>query len=222
MPIPAARASRVERKWTSLPSMRISPASPAWTPAMIFISVLFPAPFSPATPWIEPGRSAKSTPRNAWTPPNALVTPLSSRRGGAICLPSGSDQELLLHPDHAVGVGLGDDGAVGDDVLRDAARAGLLAVHDRVDARDDRAAMDAAGGVAHRRVHRAVLHRLDRRRHRVDAADLDLGAPLGLHDLGSGERHIVVMEERGVDLGVFRQQRFPDARHLGDIPVAGL
>src|SRR5277367_4791962 len=180
MPIPAARASRVERKWTGLPSMRISPASPACTPAMIFISVLFPAPFSPATPWIEPGRSAKSTPRNARTPPNALVTPVSSRRGGAICLRSGSDQELFLHPDHAVGVG-------------------LLAVHDRVDARDDRAAMDAAGGVAHRRVHRAVLHRLDRRRHRVDASDLGLGAPLGLHDLGSRERHIVVMEEGCVD-----------------------
>src|ERR1700677_4213586 len=135
MPIPAARASRVERKWTSLPSIRISPTSPAWTPAMIFISVLLPAPFSPATPWIEPGRSAKSTPRNAWTPPNALVTPVSSKRGGAIFRPSlegvrpspresagrgeetrGSDQELLLHPEHAVGVGLGDDGAVGDDV----------------------------------------------------------------------------------------------------------
>src|SRR5271156_912644 len=129
MPIPAARASRVERKWTSLPSIRISPASPAWTPAMIFISVLFPAPFSPATPWIEPGRSAKSTPRNAWTPPNALVTPVSSRRGAAISARSASDQELLLHPDHAVGVGLGDDGAVGDDVLRGAAPAGLFPLH---------------------------------------------------------------------------------------------
>src|SRR5271154_2107673 len=148
MPIPAARASRVERKWTRSPSIRISPASPAWTPAMIFISVLLPAPFSPATPWIEPGRSAKSTPRNAWTPPNALVTPVSSRRGGAISQRSRSDQELLLHPRHAVGVVLGDDRTVGDDVLRNAARPRLLAVHHSVDAGDDRAAMDAAGGVA--------------------------------------------------------------------------
>src|SRR5277367_2577531 len=115
MPIPAARASRVERKWTGLPSMRISPASPACTPAMIFINVLLPAPFSPARPWIEPGRSAKSTPRNAWTPPNALVTPVSSRRGGAISRDAGSDEELFLHPSHAVRVGLGDHRAIGDD-----------------------------------------------------------------------------------------------------------
>src|SRR5271156_1165683 len=137
---------------------------------MIFISVLFPAPFSPATPWIEPGRSAKSTPRKAWTPPNALVTPVSSRRGGAICLRSGSDQELLLHPSHAVGVGLGDDGAVGDNVLRYAALPRLLSIDHGGYARDDRAAMDAAGGIAHRRIHRPVLNGLDRGGHRVDAA----------------------------------------------------
>ena len=37
---------------------------------MIFISVLLPAPFSPARPWISPTCSEKSTPRSACTPPN--------------------------------------------------------------------------------------------------------------------------------------------------------
>ena len=35
------------------------------TPAMIFISVDLPAPFSPTNPWISPGNSAKSTSRSA-------------------------------------------------------------------------------------------------------------------------------------------------------------
>jgi hypothetical protein len=30
------------------------------------------------------------------------------------------DEELLLHPEHAVGIRLGDDRTVGDDMLRDA------------------------------------------------------------------------------------------------------
>ena len=54
-----------------------------------------------------------------------------------------SDQELFFHPEHAVGIVLGDDGPVGDDVLRDV-RSGLGAVDHRRDARDNGAAMDAA------------------------------------------------------------------------------
>ena len=34
------------------------------------------------------GGSAKSTPRNAWTPPNALEMPVSSSRAGAIAASS--------------------------------------------------------------------------------------------------------------------------------------
>ena len=48
------------------------------TPAMIFISVDLPAPFSPTRPWISPARSAKSTSRSAATPPNDLEMPACS------------------------------------------------------------------------------------------------------------------------------------------------
>src|ERR1700739_91709 len=146
MPIPASRASRAERKCCSRPSIRRLPRSAACTPAMIFMSVLLPAPFSPTRPWISPGESAKSTPRSASTPPKVLPIPCSSRMGEKLVGMAGSDQEVILHPLHAGRVGLGHDGAVGDDVLRNAL-VGLLAGHDRGDARDDRTAMDAAGGI---------------------------------------------------------------------------
>src|SRR5579872_3364847 len=220
MPMPAASASRVERKWTALPSTRMVPESAPWTPAMIFIIVLLPAPFSPARPWIWPAFSAKSTPRSAWTPPNDFDTPVSSSSAISGFEP-GSDEELILHPQHAVGVGLGDDRTVGDDVLRDVL-AGLRAMHDRLEAGDDRPAMDAARRVANGRVHLPGLHRLDRRRHRVATTDLDAGAALGLHHLVGGERHVVVVEVGGVDLGIFGQERLPDARDLGDVPVGRL
>ena len=102
----------------------------ACTPAMIFISVHLPAPFSPTSPWISPARSAKSTSRSAVTPPNDLARcrrSASQRAARRHRATRRSDQEVLLHPQHAGRVGLGDDRAVGDDVLRDAARAGLLA-----------------------------------------------------------------------------------------------
>src|SRR5277367_5660965 len=117
MPMPAESASREERKWTSFPSTRIVPESAPWTPAMIFIIVLLPAPFSPASPWIWPASRVKSTPRSAWTPPNDFETPVSSSSAMARGRRRRSDQELLLHPQHPVGVGLGDDRPVGDDVL---------------------------------------------------------------------------------------------------------
>src|SRR3954471_9017701 len=121
MAMPAARASRTERKWTSRPSSRKRPEKPVCTPAMIFISVLFPAPFSPTRPWISPGRSVKSTPRNAATPPNDLVMSCNSRRGWRLSdMGATSDQEVILHPLHTGCVRLGDDGTVGDDVLGDA------------------------------------------------------------------------------------------------------
>ena len=62
-----------------------------------------------------------------------------------------SDQEVLLHPHHAGRVGLGDHRAVDDDVLRDPARPGLLADTTAATPAIDRAAMDAAGRVAHGR-----------------------------------------------------------------------
>src|SRR5581483_5965502 len=145
MAIPAACASRADRKRVSAPSSRKRPENSGCTPAMIFISVLLPAPFSPTRPWISPGRSAKSTPRSASTPPKVLPIPLSSRRGRSGM--AGSDQEMILHPLHASRIGLGHDRAIGHHALGNALTA-LFAADDGSDARDDRAAMDAAGGVA--------------------------------------------------------------------------
>src|SRR5579885_3098547 len=159
MPMPASRASRAERKRRSCPSSLRLPRSAGCTPAMIFISVLLPAPFSPTSPWISPRASVKSTPRNASTPPKDLeIWPRSGTGGGEAAPPPASglgcsrattpasDQVVALHPQHARRVGLGDHRPVGDDILGDAALACLLAVDQRRYARQDRAAVDAAGG----------------------------------------------------------------------------
>src|SRR6185437_13491016 len=200
--MPAACASRADRKCVSLPSSRKRPENSGCTPAMIFISVLLPAPFSPTRPWISPGRSAKSTPRSASTPPKVLPIPFSSRRGEVPSGMAGSDQEVILHPLHAGCVGLGHDGTIGDHVLRNALT-GLLAGNDRGDAGNDRAAMDAAGGIADSCEHTAFAYRLDRRRHGIDSTDQDVGPVMRFHDVVGGERHVVIVEEGRVDLRVF-------------------
>ncbi|MHC2371955.1 hypothetical protein ACVIQT_006603 [Bradyrhizobium diazoefficiens] len=69
---------------------------------------------------------------------------------------------------------------------------------------------------------RPSLTALDCRRHRVDAADQDVGAAPRLHDVGSGQRHVVIVEERRVDLRIFRQIGFPEARGLRDVPIGRL
>src|SRR5262245_54928919 len=129
MAMPAARASRTERNRVWCPSIRKRPENSGCTPAMIFISVLLPAPFSPTRPWISPGKSRKSTPRKASTPPKALVISCSSRMDERPCGMIGSDQEMVLHPLHAGGVGLGHDRTIGHDTLGDALAA-LLAGND--------------------------------------------------------------------------------------------
>src|SRR5258708_9327690 len=152
MAMPAARASRAERKRVSRPSSRNRPENSGCTPAMIFISVLLPAPFSPTRPWISPADSAKSTPRSASTPPKAFVIPRNSRMGAWPRGMSGSDQEMILHPLHAGRIGLGHDRPVGHDALGDSLAvplAALLAGRHGRDARDDGAARNAAGRMAH-------------------------------------------------------------------------
>ena len=69
---------------------------------------------------------------------------------------------------------------------------------------------------------RPSLHRLDRRRHGVDAADQDIGAVVRLHDVVGGERHVVVVEEGGIDLRVLGQLGLPEARRLGHVPIGRL
>src|SRR5215217_2096782 len=144
MPMPAASASRGERKCTGRPSIAMRPSYWPCRPAMIFISVDLPAPFSPTRPWISPARSTKSTSRKAATPPNDLEMPRSSSGGAASSVMLNryrSDQEMILHPQHAGGVLLGHHRTVGDDALRDAA-ARLLACRNRGHASDDGAAVD--------------------------------------------------------------------------------
>src|SRR5579871_1152054 len=103
---------------------------------MIFISVDLPAPFSPTRPWISPSASAKSTSRNACTPPKDLEMPARSRSGGGVSESGGVitvadarqqvlaeggvlprprgggrrsrlDQEMIFHPLHAGRIVLG-------------------------------------------------------------------------------------------------------------------
>src|SRR3979490_2735545 len=169
MAIPAARASRTERKRVSGPLSVKRPENSACTPSMIFISVLFPAPFSPTRPWISPAESTKSTPRSASTPPKAFVIWCSSRMGERPCGIKGSDQEMILHPLHSSRVGLGHDRTVRHDALRDALST-LFSRGDGGDTGDHGPAVDAARRIADRGEHAAFAHRLDRRRHGGAAA----------------------------------------------------
>ena len=49
----------------------------ACAPVMILISVDLPAPFSPISAWTSPARRSNETPFRAWTPPKALLIPVS-------------------------------------------------------------------------------------------------------------------------------------------------
>ena len=71
-------------------------------------------------------------------------------------------------------------------------------------------------------IHPALADRLDRRRHRVDAADQDVGAVVRLHDVVGGQRHVVIVEEGGIDLRIFGQIGFPQPRRLRYVPIGGL
>src|SRR5213594_926410 len=81
--MPSARASRGLRISTARPLIRISPASFEYAPLRIFISVDFPAPFSPSRRWTAPASSVRSTPSSATTPGNTLRMPRISSTGAA-------------------------------------------------------------------------------------------------------------------------------------------
>src|SRR5438552_13385629 len=55
---------------------------------MMLTSVLLPAPFSPRSAWISPGRTESSTSSFARQPGNRLTMPLSRSRGAPATLPS--------------------------------------------------------------------------------------------------------------------------------------
>src|SRR5579883_97612 len=81
MPMPATAASRGEAKTTLSPSSTISPPSGAMSPAIMFIKVDLPAPFSPRMPTISPGQTSRSTASLATVAPKTFVTPLTARSG---------------------------------------------------------------------------------------------------------------------------------------------
>ena len=70
---PAFIASWIE--WISCfsPRMKISPLSAWYIPPRIFISVDFPAPFSPTIAWTSPSSIERLTSDSALTPGNDLL-----------------------------------------------------------------------------------------------------------------------------------------------------
>src|SRR3954464_3660258 len=75
--MPASRAWAGDGLPTSCPSITYSPASRRIAPVRILISVLLPAPFSPARHMTSPARSSSVTPCSALIGPYVLAAPRS-------------------------------------------------------------------------------------------------------------------------------------------------
>ena len=104
--------------WRSRPPRRRSgscPSSAAWMPAIVFTSVDLPAPLSPTRPTTSPAWTAKSTRSRAWTGPNRLLTPSSSRSGA----PSAHRQPEIPASLQAGRVGAGAEFGGGDEPVGD-------------------------------------------------------------------------------------------------------
>src|SRR5580692_8457836 len=156
MPMPAAIASRGEPNLAGLPSSRMSPSSGWVSPYRTFISVVFPAPFSPSRAWTWPGATDRLIPSFAASRPYLLVMPLSS-------------SSTYVRPRL--------DGALGRRRDGPALDAGL----DRLELGLERGG-NRAGEVVERREHRAaVLQRAD-----VGAARERAALRLGHHVLHRG------------------------------------
>src|SRR5213595_1501666 len=61
-------------------------------PAIDLTSVDLPAPLSPTKPTTSPALTAKSTRSRAWTGPNRLLTPSSSRSGAPSAISTGDSR----------------------------------------------------------------------------------------------------------------------------------
>ena len=83
IPTPAAIACAVLHPVASRPFTSTVPASGAYIPARMRISVDFPAPFSPTSAWISPAPTSSEASRLARTGPNALATPSRRTASGA-------------------------------------------------------------------------------------------------------------------------------------------
>src|SRR3989454_5629867 len=77
---PSRTRSGASRSLTARPANLISPLRGTTSPATVFRSVVFPAPFAPISATISPGCTASETPWRASTPaPYATSTPRTSR-----------------------------------------------------------------------------------------------------------------------------------------------
>src|SRR5690349_21633188 len=133
--MPAAIASRGERKSIARPFTRTTPSSGRYSPASTFMSVLLPAPFSPSSAWISPGRKSKSTWSFASTPGNDLTIPTASRAfgddaawgatGSVAGIGSGADLGGRRSPDAHRSVDLGELGQFHCDAVVPPVHAGL-------------------------------------------------------------------------------------------------
>ncbi len=65
--------------WMGCPSRRMAPPVGASSPDTMLMTVVFPAPFGPMSPWISPRSTAKLAPSTARTPPNARSSRSTSR-----------------------------------------------------------------------------------------------------------------------------------------------
>src|SRR5690606_35825100 len=113
------------------PSQRRTPESAVWAPVSTLMRVDLPAPLPPRRAWTSAGRTSKSAPPRATTPPNLFQMPSADSLGtatwsfiGSGSLPSAADgvvDEVLL------GHELVQDRAVGAEQAR-ARGTGLLEV----------------------------------------------------------------------------------------------
>ena len=96
--IPASMAARALVKLVGSPKRRTVPWSGRWMPVRILISVDLPAPFSPSSAWISPGRRTKSTSSRALTPGKLLDAPVTSSTGplGAATVCSASRKAVVM------------------------------------------------------------------------------------------------------------------------------
>src|SRR5262249_48156556 len=85
MTMPAAMASAGLAKWRRVPPISMAPESGRCTPSKMRIRVDLPAPFSPTSAWISPGRTSKLTSISAQVAPKRLVTLLALAAGWVMC-----------------------------------------------------------------------------------------------------------------------------------------
>src|SRR5258708_26915893 len=96
---------------------------------MTLTSVVFPAPFGPIRPWIDPCSTSSDTPSTACTPPKWRWTLSSRRSTGSSSWPpawpdyreaAAADDALRPEDDHSDQEDAGDDVDVRTDAIADA------------------------------------------------------------------------------------------------------